>query len=122
MADIVSEYNKTYRQSDIFPILDEFAFNNDGTLRAGIGSSLRRLVPKAPPVPYSRPPKPPFKMPRYGTKVVFPAIGKVILSEGKQAVEDKINSVRNDLNYICPNPYDGLINEAVLDHFRKYVK
>jgi len=122
MADIISEYNKTYKQDPdnelAMQVFMDMALS-DGQPQATAGS-LRRLIPKAPPVPY--PPKPPFETPKYSREIFLPTLGKLLFDKAKQATQDKINSIRNDLDYIYPNPYDGLINEALEDNFRKFFK
>jgi len=91
-------------------------------LQASAGS-LRRLIPKAPPVPYTRPPKPPFEMPKWGKNVVFtPYVWKLLQKEGIEAVDAAktgLRRVKNDLEYLLPNPYEGLINEAVNRHISR---
>jgi len=92
-------------------------------LQASAGA-LRRLIPKAPPVPY--PPKPPFEMPKYSKEVLLgPWVRKFAEEEVLGTVKsmgDKINSFKNDLDYIYPNPYERLVNEAVNRHISRVKK
>jgi len=118
MADIVSEYNKTYGQSDIPPILDGFTLDKDGVIRAGLGGSLRKIIPKAPSPKY--PPRPPFEMPKLNELLLLTTWANQYIKqelepsvinkakEAKQKIEDKANSVMSQITY--PEP---LINEAV---------
>ena len=78
-----------------------------------LARKLPSLIPKAP-VPY--PPKPPFEMPKYSEKVIFPAFARVAFHDAKDKANEAVQNTKNainDLEYMNPIPYDDLINEAV---------
>jgi len=74
---------------------------------------ITKVIPKAPPV---YPPPELFKMPKYSKEILAPVFTKVVFNQAGNVVKnirEKINSFKNDLEYMNPIPYEDLVNDAV---------
>jgi len=75
---------------------------------------LAKALPKAKPVPY--PPPKPFKMPSLWNVVFTPFVREFLEKETIGEAKEKINNLKNDLNYMNLINYEGLANEATNRH------